>query len=272
MITSAIIDSRESTAIKKLTFGGVPTTVMALDAGDLMATCSDNQIVLVERKTPSDLLSTLRSKRFLPQVEKETKITPWTYVVITGILYRDRDGMVTVSGAGHTGWNYDAVQGALLTAQEMGAGIIHCAEDEYEQCVIRLCNRDRGTVRVKPPRESYLLKDGEAALAALPGIGPERVKVLIDDLHSPGAALEWLTDMTNPHQIDGISDGTKIKVRRALGLKGEKLFTVPEDAAPRYTPDGRLFIADLETQNWLYELIKNGGNHEQGSDQTRKDS
>ena len=254
MITSAIIDSRESAAVKRLKFGGVPTMVMALDAGDLMAQTDDGAQVLIERKTPSDLLSTLRKKRFLPQIEKMTGITPWTYIVITGQLYRGQDGHVNVKGIGRTGWNYDSVQGALLTAQEMGAGVVYCGPDDYEGAVIRLCNRDRDTVRVKPPRAGYLLKDGEAALAALPGIGPERVQALMVEFSTVGDALEWLTDLQAPKKIAGIAEKTKIAVRVALGLEGEKLFTVPQDCQALYTPSGHFVVTDTEGYTWLSKL------------------
>jgi len=256
MITSAIIDSRESATVKRMTFGGIPTMVMALDAGDLMAQTDDGAQILIERKTPEDLLSTLAAKRFLPQIEKMTGITPWTYVVITGTLYRDRDGFVTVGGRGHTGWNYDSVQGALLTAQEMGAGVIYCGPDDYEQAVIHICNRNRGTVRVKPPREGYLLKDGEAALAALPGIGPERVETLMKEFSSVAAALEWLTDLANPNKVAGIAEGTKINVRRALGLEAEKLYVTPQDVMAFYLPSGEFVIAEQRMYDLLCSIEK----------------
>jgi ERCC4-type nuclease len=260
VITSAIIDSRESAVVKRLTFGGIPTTIMALDAGDVLCVTDDACQILIERKTPSDLLSTLRSKRFFPQVERMLEVTPWCYVVITGQLYRDRDGLVTVKGAGHTGWNYDSVQGALLTAQEMGAGVLYCGPDDYEATVIRICNRDRGTVRVKPPREGYLLKDGEAALAALPGIGPERVQALVDALGSPGTILEWLTDLENKHQVPGVGDGTKRAVKAALGLEGELLKIIPWTAQESsYTPNGGFIAAGDElAMQFLKEASEHG--------------
>jgi len=256
MITSAIIDSRESATVKRMTFGGVPTMVMALDAGDLAASTDDGCQVLIERKTPEDLLGTLTAKRFLPQIEKMTGITPWTYVVITGTIYRDRTGYVTVGGRGHTLWNYDAVMGALLTAQEMGAGVVYCGPDDYEATVIRLCNRSRGTVRVKPPREGYLLSDGEAALAALPGIGPERVTAIMAEFNTVADALEWLTDLDTGKKIAGIAEGTKIKVRQALGLEGEKLFTVPQDAMNFYTPNGYFVVAEPDGYKWLCSIAE----------------
>ena len=260
MITSAIIDSRESTAVKRLTFGEIPTTVMALEAGDLMAVCDDAAILLIERKTPSDLLSTLGKKRFFPQIERMITITPWCYVVITGQLYRNRDGNVTVKGAGHTGWNYDSVQGALLTAQEMGIGVIYCGPDDYEEAVIRLCNRDRSVKRVQPARETALLSEGEQVIAALPGIGPERVQELAK-LGSPARMLEWLTDLEDTVKIPGIADGIRQKASRALGLgEGERLtIALYNCRESSYTPNGGFIAAaDVAAIQYLEEVTKNG--------------
>ena len=243
-ITSAIIDSRESAAVKRLTFGGIPTTVMALDAGDLMATCDDGSILLIERKTPSDLLSTLGKKRFFPQVERMIEVTPWCYIVITGQLYRNRDGNVTVKGAGHTGWNYDSVQGALLTAQEMGCSVVYCGPDDYEAAVIRLCNRDRSVERVQPARETVLLSEGEQVIAALPGIGPERMTALAK-LGSPARMLEWLTDLEDGAKVPGVAEGTRRKASRALGLgEGERLtIALYNCREASYTPNGGFIAA-----------------------------
>jgi len=255
MITGAIIDSRESAAVKKMTFGGIPTMVMALGAGDLMASTDDGNQLLIERKTPEDLLGTLRAKRFLPQIEKMAGITPWVYVVITGILYRDRDGFVTIGGRGHTGWRFADVQGALLTAQEMGVSVVYCAEDDFEQTVIRLCNRDRGIVRVKPPRQSYLLTSGEAALAALPEIGPERVDTLMQEFGSVVEVLEWLTDLDNPRQIPGIASGIKLAVKKALSLDGERLLAVPQNVGPFFAMNGGYLAGDTEAREWIFGLV-----------------
>lgn len=255
-ITSAIVDSREPDWARSLTFGGVPTVVMALDSGDVWATCSDHCTVLIERKTPSDLLSTLRQKRFFPQCAKMLEVTPWSYVVITGILYHDRTGMVTISGAGHTGWRFDDVQGALLTAQEMGVGVLTCGSDaDFEATVIRLCNRERGTVRIKPPREGYLLRNGEAALAALPGIGTDRVKALTTAFGSVANILEWLTNLGDTRTVPGVADGTKQGVRRALGMQnGERLLSVPQGALPFFTPNGGYVAADELAREYISEM------------------
>jgi ERCC4-type nuclease len=222
-----------------------------------MATCDDRSILLIERKTPSDLLNTIKQKRLFPQCQQMIEITPWSYVVITGILYRDRDGFVTVGGQGHTGWNFDAVQGALLTCQEMGIGVLTCGGDsDFEATVIRLCNRDRGTVRVKPPRETYLLKNGEAALAALPGIGPERVQAIMDRFSTVAGALEWLTNLDHKLEIPGVAEGIKARVKAALGLEGLKMYAVPESVQCFYNTDGSWIAADETARDWILGLSK----------------
>jgi len=255
MIQSAVIDSREDNWVQALTFGGIPTAVMVLDAGDIWASCDDQESVLVERKAPSDLLGTLAKKRLLPQCEKMLDVTKWCYLVVTGILYRDRDGHVTVSGRGHTGWRFADVQGALLTAQEMGIGVVYCAEDDFEATVIRLCNRDRSVVRIKPPRQSYLLTSGEAALAALPEIGPERVDTLMQEFGSVVEVLEWLTDLDNPRQIPGIASGIKLAVKKALSLDGERLLAVPQNVGPFFAMNGGYLAGDTEAREWIFGLV-----------------
>jgi len=260
-ILSAIVDSREPDWCRALTFGGVPVATLALDAGDVLAATDDACQILIERKTPSDLLGTLAHRRLFPQLTKMLETTPWSYLVITGLLYRDRDGHVTVGGQGHTGWRYADVQGALLTAQEMGIGVLTCgSDDEFECAVIQLCNRDRGIVRVKPSRETYLLKDGEAALAALPGIGPERIKALVDALGNVGSVLEWLTNLEDKRQVPGVSDGIKQAVKAALGLNGELLKVLPWTAQESsYTPNGGFIAAaDQAAMDYLKEVSSHG--------------
>ena len=260
MITSAIIDTREpKDTIQKMTFGGVPTLIMPLDAGDVMATCSDGATVLIERKTPDDFLGTLAAGRLFPQVERMVKITPWSYVVITGQFYRLRTGNVKIGGR-ETGWNWDAVQGALLSIQEMGCGVIHCNDGDFEQAVIRLCNRDRSVKRVQPARETALLSEGEQVIAALPGIGHERVEALAK-LGSPAVMLEWLTNLRDSLKVSGVTDGTKKRVKTALGLgDDERLRIIFEDCVEFcYTPNGGcIAAANPAAMEYLEEVSKDG--------------
>jgi hypothetical protein len=58
VITAALVDSREPQWMQSLTFGGVPTVVTLLDSGDVWAVTDDGHTLMIERKTPSDLLNT----------------------------------------------------------------------------------------------------------------------------------------------------------------------------------------------------------------------
>jgi len=229
VILSAVIDSREPTWVQGLTFGGVPTAVAPLDAGDLMLATDDNCILLVERKTPSDLLGSIHDGRLFAQAAAMRQVTPWCYLMVTGIFYRDHDDHVICTGLGPTEWNWDSVQGALLTVQELGVGVIPCWGDgDYEAAVKRLANRDRGPVFVAK-RQDYLLSPGGAALAALSdSVGPDRVKALLKYCGSPAWALTALTEEATA--IPGIGDGIKRQVREALGLAdGFRLAVVTAD-------------------------------------------
>jgi len=211
-------DSREAEWVKQLTFGGIPTTVTYLEQGDAMVACDDEKMLLIERKTPSDFLNSLRDERLLPQLTDMLIMTRWCYLVITGEFLRGSNGSV-VTDRGETGWSYAAVQGALLTIQEMGIFVIFCGGDEdYEGCILRLGNRDRREdLLLKPPKLPQILSAQEAVLASFPGVGIERLKTILDYCGTPAWSLVALTDPTTA--IPGIPGNVKIKVRAALGLQ-----------------------------------------------------
>lgn len=239
-IASVIVDSREPTWVQGLTFGGSPVAVTALDAGDAMVATTDGAILVVERKTPSDLLSTIRSERLFPQCIRMRETSTWAYLVVTGILYCDAEGYVHARGIGDTKWNWDAVQGALLTCQELGVGVLqYRADEDFEGAVIRLVHRERGPVNTKA-RDGHILSAGEACLAALPGIGMERVGNLIRYCGSPAWALTWLTELDSPDRVPGIGSETKRKARAELGLdNGLALSVVTVDGAKEVSRNGK---------------------------------
>lgn len=233
-ITALMIDSREPEWIQKLAFDGLPTVVTMLPTGDVMAATSTGEMILVERKTPDDFLGSLRDERLLPQLANMLDKTRWAYLVITGELQRGQIGNV-VTDRGNTGWNWAAVQGALLTIQEMGVFVTFAGGDsDFEQCVLRLGARERKEdLLLTPARFPRILSAQEAMVAALPGIGVERMQILLDACASPGWALCALTDPTT--HITGIPMNVKTKVRAAWGLKeDEQLGIITGDDAQGY--------------------------------------
>lgn len=236
MIEAVMIDSREPDWIKSLTFGGVPTAVVQLEAGDVHAVTSDGHTLMIERKTSDDLLSTLREDRLFPQMARLAEarldqlihnlpVTSWPYLVITGQLQNGPNGKA-VTDRGITGWNYAAVQGALLSIQEMGVFVVHSAGDaDFEKCIIRLGERPRdGLQKILPPRPGLILGPGSALLAALPGVGLERVTEIMKWAGNvPAHALSGLTDM----EISApVGNAVRRRIRRVLGLTDNQVLEI----------------------------------------------
>lgn len=225
-IHGVMLDSREPDWVQRLTFGGAPVVVTALDAGDLWASCADGTLLVVERKTPNDLLGSIRDGRLLDQMTRLHERSRWAYLVITGALVHTQAGRVIAENR-VTGWDWHAVQGALLSVQEMGVQVISCTGDgDYAATVERLARRDRAAVKViDPPTAPRIMTTGEVILTALPGVGLERAQALLAEFDGQVAwALAWLTQFKTISHVAGIGDGTKTNVRHALRLgPGEEL-------------------------------------------------
>lgn len=225
MISALMIDTNEiATApwIDKLTFAGAPKMVTKLEHGDIWATTDDGDMVCIERKTPSDLLNSIKDKHIFKQVAGMRARTPFSYVVVTGILTATSTGKV-IADERVTGWDWNAVQGALIDVQEMGVRVVQCiSNNEYEPTVLRLCGRERGKEKViEPTATPRIMSPGEVLLCSLPGIGWERAQALLAEFENrPAYALAWLTwtNFQADVQIAGIGKGIKNNVRHALGL------------------------------------------------------
>lgn len=217
-IAGVMIDQREPEHIRQLAFAA-PVTVTLLEQGDIWIACADGALLVCERKTGSDLLSSLGENRLLNQCAGLRAVSPWAYLIITGTLYVQGDRVVTDRGA--TGWAWNALQGALLSIQELGVCVLHIPDDDHLPATMTSLARrsHEPTMRIMPAKAPRLLSDGETLLAMLPGIGPERAAALLAYCGSPAQALAFLTDMTDDNgHVDGIGATTKLKVRRMLGV------------------------------------------------------
>jgi len=231
-ILSVMIDSREPKWVQGLTFGGVPTVVTALDAGDFLVATSDNRLLGIERKTSDDLLGTLAADRLFPQIERLRAATEFCYLLVTGPLLPSEDGHAITKRI--TGWEWSALQGALLTVQELGCSVVYATGDEdLEPAIIRLAKRRREDVRILPPRQPNVLGPGEAAIASLPGIGLERLAAVLEKAGTPAWALVMLTQKDGEH-VPGIGPATKQRIRRALGMDEDLEFVMLPTGAQAY--------------------------------------
>jgi len=226
-LSAIIVDNREPKWVQDLAFGGVPKMIMQLDHGDIMMTTDDDKMVIVERKTPSDLLGSIADGRLMQQAAHLRDQTPWAYLVVTGQVQDGRGGKAVADGR-LTGWSWASVEGALLSVQELGVPVVHAAGDaDFEPCVLRLANRNRDETPIWPNRPPRVLRPGEQMLACLPGIGMERAQKLYDHFGTVCDALEWLTNMEVKDQnIAGIGMTTRRSVRRALQLSDREWLAV----------------------------------------------
>jgi ERCC4-type nuclease len=198
-----------------------------LDAGDYLLMCTD-AIIGVERKTASDFANTLRDERLFPQLARLRELTPWAYLALVGTITPGPNGNAVIDGR-ESGWKWASITGALLTVQEIGVNILHVdADSGLESALLRLANRDRSPMRVKPARDLTVVGEGEAVLSALPGVGPDRAATLIQYAGTPAWALTYLTDaaLADREHIPGIGEGVKRRIRKALGLDDEQALAV----------------------------------------------
>lgn len=218
-IAAVMIDTREPDWIAKLTFDGAPVSHSVLDAGDFWVVTNDNKILVIERKTPNDFLNTLKEERLFVQMaglQELRKQGQWPYLMITGEFKRNANGKVVTDR--EAGWSWNAVEGALLSIQEMGIFVTYCTNDfDLEPAIIRLAERSRDPKIIVPPaRLGKVLGVQAGFLCGLPGIGPEKVEEILGACGTPAWALAALTDKDS--EIPGIGPGIKNNVRYTLGL------------------------------------------------------
>jgi len=182
----------------------------------------------IERKTPSDLLNSVRSGRLWVQLSGMRKQTPWAYLVVCGTLAPTAAGGAIAGSRGKgVGWTWASIQGALLKAQELGCMVVEAQDGDFEGAVMRLSERShRAEMPIEPVRAPRLYSDAETLLAALPGIGLERAQALLAYAGSAAWALNWLTDPGAPGKVDGVGPRTREAVRQALGLRDDEALCV----------------------------------------------
>lgn len=232
-ITAIMIDSREPKWVHDLKFGGAMKMVTALDYGDAWATADNGDMICIERKAPNDLLSSIKDNRLFNQAAGIRAKTPWAYIVVTGVLTSTPSGKVIAEDR-VSGWDWNSVQGALLTVQEMGVRVVFCQSDEnYEATVCRICNRERKQEFViEPLTQPRIMSPGEIMLTALPGIGLDRAQLLLREFNNrPCDALAWLTwhRWNEDHPVAGIGQGIKRGVRTALNLEDWHVIDIVRD-------------------------------------------
>jgi len=218
MLNLILLDSREPQSILTIDYG-VMTLTQELKVGDAWLAC-DDATVIVERKTAPDLLDSISDNRLFNQAAEMRQESPWSYLLITQWPYFLPDN-----------WRLPRVMGALLTVQDLGVGVVWCAEDSYSSALHALANRNRDDVRLKPRRAAVTMTREEQILASLPGIADGRARALLEHCGNVADALTFLTT-GGGGQVPGIGKTTREAVRAALGVRdGFGLWQIPDEDA-----------------------------------------
>lgn len=224
-LVSLALDQREPAGIRSADYGAVAPAITLLSAGSAWAVCDDGSLLALWRLDAADLLHTIRQDTLKARAVQLRTVSPWSYLVIQGVLSPGHDGKTEINGKA-TGWTWGAVQGALLTLQELGIAIIQVGNTpgQFGDAVRRLAERPRGPAKITPLRDALFPGVGELILTALPGIGPERAETLLSACGSPAVALIALTD--DSIALPGIGPETRQKARLALGLDQDMTFSI----------------------------------------------
>jgi ERCC4-type nuclease len=225
-----VIDTREPDWLQGADFGCKVVTNQ-LDPGDVMAFCDDGQTLIIERKTPTDFLGTLKADRLFDQCGKlaQTRSSGfWPYLVITGEFLISRAGYVNCDGR-DTGWNWSAVMGSLLSIQELGVYVHQCASDyDFPQAVIRLGNRRRTPeMIIEPKRNPKWIDSAGLIISSLPGIGTEKTAPILNHCGTVAKALSMMTDKNQ--FVPGIGPGLRKRIRESLGLKKTERIEITDE-------------------------------------------
>lgn len=225
-----VIDSREPDWLQGADFG-CESAINQLDPGDIMAFCDDGQTLIIERKTPTDFLGTLKADRLFDQCGRlaQTRVSGfWPYIVITGEFLISRAGYVHCDGR-DTGWNWSAVMGSLLSIQELGVYVHQCANDyDFVQAVIRLGNRRRSSeMMIEPKRNPKWTYPAGIIISSLPGIGVEKTEPILNHCGTVANALSMITD--NKQFVPGVGTGLRKRIKKSLGLKTTEKIEVKDE-------------------------------------------
>ena len=187
-----IVDSREpESTLSRVQAYGLDAAVALLPAGDY-AFFPHKMRVLIERKTISDLLSSLSSKRLVTQVHRMLGESDLSILLREGAHRRGPNGRVEFYSPRHpdagddgfvvSGWNWESYSGMMLDLSLLGLVIHDCPVlGEYPAEVARIVtalSKDEHRwiqERERPQVTSFdsQYKNHIWALCAFDGIGPE---------------------------------------------------------------------------------------------------
>lgn len=222
MITSILASQVPHADLASITaIGGITLVRMPISPAEYLVLCQDGVTLAIRYLSPGELLHGIRQSTLHALWIDLKKLSPWSYVLIGGAMTPNSDRKIRL-GDDVTGWSWESYQGAILTAQELGIGVLILPHaQDVPGTIETLARRSRKAVRAQPLREGLFYSPAEELLLALPGIGESKADALLSycgDLASVLLALTW-----EESSVPGIGPETRRKVREVLGLKSDEV-------------------------------------------------
>lgn len=198
--------------------------------GDYMWVSDFGKTWAVERKTVQDFIQSFTSGRLTAQLRQCTENYDFTVLLIEGLITQTDEGNVLVPqrsrGIQNFAFKYSQVQDILLEAQLTGVLLqFSTTKLDTARHIRRLYNwsnrEEHQLLNRRRKNLEYGTKMDHRAhlLTALPGIGPEVAKQLIEAFRTPWAALSMFQgESGEPYlkRIKGLGAGKIAAVRKVV--------------------------------------------------------
>ncbi|MFO7966067.1 MAG: ERCC4 domain-containing protein [Archaeoglobaceae archaeon] len=195
-------DDREGKSIpQKLKDMGIEVVIKRLDVADYVITHS-SYTVAVERKNASDYFSSITDGRLFDQLYKLNKSYGLSFIVIIGEPDYNRI-------------KKDAFMGSLLSvALKSKQRVIPLqVKNEEDLCLIlKSLNKqvEEGRLRTAPRMKKIRSDDNIAMLTAIPGIGEEKARKLLEKMGSVQKVVN--ASIADLKRVEGIGDKQAKKI------------------------------------------------------------
>lgn len=160
----------------------IQSSVIQLEVGDYSFKTSKNALVIIERKTPSDLVASLGSGRLQDQLLRIRNKTDLGFLLIDG-TFSSSQGFVYINKR-KTNWRLSQILNFLVTAQSEGIYVNWLGDSpEFPEYIVSLFTyyqKIKHVGLIKPTSPDKEVHAGQRVLMAVPHIGYERALSLIE--------------------------------------------------------------------------------------------
>ena len=170
-----------------------------------------NQHIIVERKTPSDFVSSIRDGRIFKQAEGMKSNYDVSIVMITGSITNLFSDYVM------RGVNRNAIMGTITHLERMGVSVVFVDKLMDWFIDMLISQEEKPTKHYTKKVQKVSSDDRINFLVGLPNIGQGRAKDIIHEYETVENALAHVDDWVN---IKGISKKTVAKVKHLLHHRG----------------------------------------------------